>query len=241
MSWLVGSAALDAPTLAARCREDAALARWLRRFDLPTRLALAAAREASGALEAPREAALVALAPCRGGSPELLRWVERVAAGGSLAGVRINPVHTLHAVDNLALSALAIELGNHAWGLGLGGAAGQAWAGLEIALERLAEGPEREALLLAGEQDDPHAASAGAGVALALSATPPAAGPRVRLCGLEREPGAACASPVPDAAAGLRALLAALTAHTAGPLRFEVPPEHGDGLDRIEALLEVEP
>ncbi len=233
MGYLIASATTQPADLTALGPERV---RAIRRFNLPVQLALAAAFEVAAALRDPASAALLSLAPCRNGSPELLRWVERVAAGRDLREVRINPVHTLHAVDNLALSALAIELGNHAECAGFGGGAGQAWCALEAALQRVGDG-DGEALLLAGEQEGLDVREGALGVAIALSATPPPEGPRLRVVAVERRPGAA-AEPAPSAAAGLSALLRAIHRVEAGTTRWEVPPEHGDGLDAIAVVLE---
>ena len=67
------------------------------------------------------------------------------------------------------MSAFAIAHGNRAYCLGLGGAAGQAWCGLEAVLERLNAGAEEEALLMAGDQDAAEDGAPGLGVALLFS------------------------------------------------------------------------
>jgi len=56
-------------------------------------------------------------------------------ASGTLGDLRMNPTQTLHAVDNLAMSAFAITYANQAECLGLGGAAGQAWWDWKAVLE----------------------------------------------------------------------------------------------------------
>ena len=136
--------------------------RRVRRYNLPIQLALAAAEEVMASSPDPAVAAVISLAPCRPGSADLYRWGHVVTAGmenGSLGDLRMNPTQTLHAVDNLAMSAFAITYGNHADCLGLGGAAGQAWCGLEAVLERLDESRDDsaavidEVLLMAGDQD----------------------------------------------------------------------------------------
>src|SRR5215216_5723670 len=146
--------------------------RQVRRYNLPVQLALAAADEAIRASHDPSSVALISLAPCQPGSADLYRWGNVVTAGmstGTLGNLRMNPTQTLHAVDNLALSAFAISHGNHSYCLGLGGAAGQAWCGLEAVQERLAAGIEEEALLMAGDQDAAEENTAGIGVALLFS------------------------------------------------------------------------
>jgi hypothetical protein len=234
------------------CDDQAALQarpelwRRVRRFNLPVQLAVAAAEEVAAGAADPARAALLAFAPCRSGSPELfdaIRALDTQGDGAPLRTPRVNPVVTFHAVDNLALSALAITLGNQAYGLGLGGAAGQGWAALEIAHERLGEGREEEALVVAGEQDA--ACGSGRGVALLFSrraAVYPPLGKTARLAAVRRSPGEP--SPAePDAAAGLAALLAEIAALAGGaaPGRwvYPVPAAHGDGRDRLELVWDV--
>src|SRR5215212_125314 len=146
--------------------------RQVRRYNQPVQLALAAADEVMQFSEDPSTAALISLAPCQSGSADLYRWGHVVTSGmaaGTLGNLRMNPTQTLHAVDNLALSAFAIAHRNHAYCLGLGGAAGQAWCGLEAVLERLNAGHEEEALLMAGDQDAAEDEAPGLGVALLFS------------------------------------------------------------------------
>ncbi|HYY56748.1 MAG TPA: hypothetical protein VE842_05405, partial [Pyrinomonadaceae bacterium] len=157
--------------------------RQVRRYNLPVQLALAAAFEVTSAAADPSRLAVISLAPCRPGSADLYRWGQVVTNGmanGNLGDTRMNPTQTLHAVDNLAMSAFAISQGNHAYCLGLGGAAGQAWAGLEAAQERLDAGQEDECLLMAGDQDCAEDWAAGLGVALLFSASRKPYGPRGR-------------------------------------------------------------
>jgi hypothetical protein len=161
---------------------------------------------------------------------------------GDLGDTRMNPTQTLHAVDNLALSAFAIKQGNHAYCLGLGGAAGQAWAALEALQERLAAGQETEALLMAGDQDCAEDWAAGLGVALLFSAAPrpySVRGELVRLVRVERERRSHSDVCVPHAAIGLSSLLSAIAEHTSGLLAYQVPLEHSDGVDVIRVLLEI--
>jgi hypothetical protein len=195
---------------------DADPVRDLRRFNAPVQLAVAAAREVAAAARSPAEAALIALAPCHPGSPELVRWVRAVDGGGQ---VRINPTHTLHAVDNLALSVLSLALGNRAYGLSLGGAAGMIWTALELVLER----DEDEVIVCAGDQDPGDAGGSPRGVALLFARS--GSGPR--LIGIERPHRAESISPRPHAADGALAMLDAICD------RYLVPPEHGDGLGDI--------
>jgi hypothetical protein len=219
--------------------------RQVRRYNLPVQLALAAAFEVSHAALNPETLAVVSLAPCRPGSADLYRWGQVVTAGmaeGNLGDTRMNPTQTLHAVDNLAMSAFAINQGNHAYCLGLGGAAGQAWAGLEAVQERMAAGHETEALLMAGDQECAEDWADGSGIALLFSASPRPYGSRgqtVRLLNVERERRPHTDAPVPHASAGLCALLSAIHEHAGGQLSYDVPFEHSDGVDAVRLLLEV--
>src|SRR5688572_13491068 len=102
--------------------------RQVRRYNLPVQLALAAAHDVIRTSQDPSSVALISLAPCQPGSADLYRWGHVVTAGmstGTLGNLRMNPTQTLHAVDNLALSAFAIAHSNRSYCLGLGGAAGQ--------------------------------------------------------------------------------------------------------------------
>lgn len=235
--YLAASACVrDAARLAQEAPE---LWRRVRRFNLPVQLALAAAERVAARARDPRAAALVSVAPCRPGSVELWSWAHEHVGREQLARVRLNPLYTLHIVDNLALSAFALAHGNQGWCLGVGGAAGQAWVALEAAWERVAEGHEDEALLLAGEVEANDEAR-GAGVALLLDARPAVWQPAGRAVRVERVTRTARVVPDgdgcrPHSTAGLEALLAALAA--AGDTSrgvYAVPPEHGDGLDAVQ-------
>jgi hypothetical protein len=219
--------------------------RQVRRYNLPVQLALAAAFEVSRSALNPATLSVVSLAPCQPGSADLYRWGQVVTAGmaqGDLGATRMNPTQTLHAVDNLAMSAFAINQGNHAYCLGLGGAAGQAWAGLEAVQERLADALETEALLMAGDQDCAEDGAAGIGIALLFSASQrpyDSRGQTVRLISVERERRPHTDAPVPHASAGLCALLSAIREHAGGMLSYVVPFEHSDGVDAVRVLMEV--
>ena len=185
------------------------LGRDFRRFNLPVKLALAAAHAAVAAAKDKTQVALVSLSPCRPGSPELWRATRQFERAlhetGRASAVRVNPTYTLHAIDNLALSSLAIALGNRAPFLGLGGAPGQAWCALEFVLERTHDDTAAETLILAGDQDE--TGQTGAGVALLFSSDPRplgATGRTVRLVAVERGRLAdeRPASPVPPRGAG---------------------------------------
>ena len=241
MTFLACTAlAADAPVAETTHPE---LWRQARRFNLPVRMALTAAHDVATRARAPADARLVSLSPCHAGSPELWHathaFETNLAATGKAARVRVNPTYTLHAIDNLALSALAIDLHNHAPCLGLGGAAGQAWVALEWILEQADEG---ETLLFAGDQSP--TGTAALGVA-ALFRAAPGDGKAVRLVAVERARlgrFSAAAPPRPDAATGLQRWFEALSSFAArarGPFAYAVPPADGDGRDRITVVAEV--
>ncbi len=241
--YLIRSARWDDPAEVRRRRQ---LWRRVRRFNLPVQLAVAAAEEVAEDARDPATAALLSLAPCHSGSPDLFEAVLALAAaegaesevGGRVGTPRVSPVVTLHAVDNLALSALAIAFGNQGYGLGLGGGPGQAWVALEIAGERFADGRESEILVVAGDQDVA-AGDAGVAVALLFADRPaPGNGKTWRLAAVERSPGPP-RDARPHAAAGLDALLEALAGATSDSLTYRVPAEHGDGRDRVELFWEA--
>lgn len=253
MSWLVAHAVERDPARIAA--EQPALWREIRRFNLPVKLALAAAHRVVPAIERPAEALLVGVAPRRPGSPELRKIshdldVAFESPGGQL---RVNPIYTLHAVDNLALSALSLALGNRAACVNIGAGAGQAWVALEHALEHMTDA----AIVFAGDQGqaswrgeaDP---DNELGVAIALSRTR-SVGARVRVVAIERADGSGAiqrsgdpiqrgeggGEAMPHSARGLAAWLAALATAPAGRFAYEVPARDGDGLDRITIIAEV--
>src|SRR5688572_8930283 len=212
----------------ARIREATPeLWRHVRRYNQPVQLALAAAEEVMQVSKDPSLAAVISLAPCQPGSADLYRWGNVVTAGmaaGSLGNMRMNPTQTLHAVDNLALSAFAIAHGNRSYCLGLGGAAGQAWCGLEAVLERLDAGAEEEALLMAGDQDAAEDGAPGLGAALLFSirAKPyPPLERTVRIMAISRNKERA-ARVSPHAAKGLDVFLAAIAERPAGVFSYTV-------------------
>ena len=214
--------------------------RQVRRYNQPVQLALAAAEDVIQHSVDPSAAAVISLAPCQPGSADLYRWGHVVTAGmasGTLGSLRMNPTQTLHAVDNLALSAFAIAHKNHAYCLGLGGAAGQAWCGLEAVIERLKYGEEEEALVIAADQDAAEDGAPALGVALLFSirAQPyPPLGRIVKLIGISRNNESAFVSP--HAANGLAAWLSAIGD---GVLSYAVPSEHTDGLSGVTVTLEI--
>ena len=241
MVYLIAAAQHD--DLARVRAEEPELWRHVRRYNKPVQLALAAAEEVMKVSEEPSTAAVISLAPCQPGSAELYSWGHLVTSGmasGTLGNLRMNPTQTLHAVDNLAMSAFAIAHRNHAYCLGLGGAAGQAWCGLEAVHERLTAGFEDEALLMAGDQDAAEDTSSGLGVALLFStrAKPfPSSNRTVRLVSISRSP--AIVDAVPHAANGLAALLSFITQQRSGLCSYVVPPEHRDGFSTITVTLEI--
>jgi len=225
--------------------EPARLRRDFRRFNLPVQLALAAATDVVPAAEDPANMAVVSLAPCQNGSPELYRWAEAAIAGGSagrFGAARMNPTHTLHVIDNLALSAFAIAYGTDGYCLGVGGAPGQAWCGLEIVQERLGAGREREGLLMAGDQARVADATGSRGVALLFSVArrPYAAlGCPVELVAIEHRRRPAPRPVAAHAAAGLCDLVDALARHGTGDFAYEVPAEQTDGLEYVTVTLRL--
>jgi len=223
------------------------LPRDFRRFNLPVQLALAAAADVASDVEEPADLAVVSLAPCHNGSPELSRWIEAAITAGTGAAFgasRMNPTHTLHVVDNLALSAFAIAYQSDGYSLGLGGAPGQAWSAVEAIGDRLAEGREREGLIMAGDQARAIDGSGASGVALLFSVLPKPygrLGRPVELLGVERRPWPAPVETSSHAAEGLCGFIAALGRHDlpAGRFTYVAPPEHTDGADRVTVVLEI--
>ena len=218
--------------------------RRVRRYNLPVQLALAAAEQVVTASRDPTSAVIISLAPCQPGSADLYRWGAVVTSGmsnGSLGDMRMNPTQTLHAVDNLAMSAFAITYGNRADCLGLGGAAGQAWCGLEAVMERIHGGAE-EVLLMAGDQDTADESACGVGLALLFSsrARPFALSDRiVRLIRIDRQHQRSHSEVVPHAARGLSALVSAIEKQTQGLLSYDVPAEDTDGVTTVTVVLEI--
>lgn len=228
----------------ARVREEnSELWRQVRRYNKPVQLALAAADEVMRFSADPSAAAVISLAPCQPGSADLYRWGHVVTSGmasGTLGNLRMNPTQTLHAVDNLAMSAFAITHRNHAYCLGLGGAAGQAWCGVEAVYERLSAGLEEEALLMAGDQDAAEDGSPGLGVALLFSTRVqpyPPLNRVVRLVSISRGP--TIVDVVPHSATGLAALLSSIAQHRNGLMTYVVPPAHTDGFSSVTVTLEI--
>jgi hypothetical protein len=244
MTYLV--AAAERRNIASVQKSMPELWRQVRRYNRPVQLALAAAAEVVTAATDAATAALISLAPCQPGSSDLYGWGPVAAAGiarGSLADVRLNPTLTLHAVDNLAMSAFAIFHKNHGYCLGLGGAAGQAWCAFEAVQERLTAGCETEAVLMAGDQESvKDADGASLGVALLFSTRPkpyPPIGRPLRLIAIERRRTPHAAPVVPHAAEGISAFLFAVSKHNSGRLEYAVPPHHSDAIDDVTVVVEA--
>jgi len=260
MAYLIASA--ERRDLGAIQKSSPETWRRVRRYNLPIQLALAAAEEVIAAARDPRNAVVISLAPCQPGSADLYRWGDVVTSGmasGTLGDLRMNPTQTLHAVDNLAMSAFAIAYGNQAECLGLGGAAGQAWCGLEAVMEKLdigetgetgeiaqteegAEETAEEALLMAGDQDATDESAAGIGVALLFSkhAQPYAPlGGTVRLIRIERRVQPYLSNIRPHAAAGLCEFIAAIKEQKQGLLSYDVPVEQTDGVCSVNIVVEI--
>lgn len=241
MVYLIAAAQED--DLARLRAEKPELWRQVRRYNKPVQLVLAAADEVMRSSQDPSTAAVISLAPCQPGSADLYRWGNVVTSGmaaGTLGNLRMNPTQTLHAVDNLAMSAFAIAHRNHAYCLGLGGAAGQAWCGLEAAHERLNAGLEEEVLLMAGDQDAAEDTAPGLGVALLFStrAKPyPPLDRTVRLVSVSRS--RTIVDAIPHAANGLAALLSSIAQHRDGLMSHVVPPAHTDGFSTVTVSLEI--
>jgi hypothetical protein len=238
MTYLIAAAQQN--DLARVRAEKPELWRHVRRYNKPVQLALAAADEVMRFSQDPSTAAVISLAPCQPGSADLYSWGQVVTSGmasGTLGNLRMNPTQTLHAVDNLAMSAFAIAHGNRAYCLGLGGAAGQAWCGLEAVHERLNAGLEEEALLMAGDQDAAEDGSPGLGVALLFSTrAKPLQDRVVRLVSVSWSP--AIVDVVPHAANGLAALFSSIAKHRNGLMSYVVPSEHTDGFSIVTVSLE---
>ena len=241
MAYLVASAEhRDIATIRTRSPETW---RRVRRYNLPVQLALAAAEDVMMASANPKSVAVISLAPCQPGSAELYRWGDVVTSrmlDGTLGDLRMNPTQTLHAVDNLAMSAFAITFGNHADCLGLGGAAGQAWSGLEAVIERIEKGAG-EVLLMAGDQNQANEDAEGLGIALLFSNRPrlfALVDRSVKLVRIDRGSADRPSAVVPHAANGLCELVSAIAKHQSGLVTHEVPRQHTDGRSSVTVVLE---
>jgi hypothetical protein len=223
--------------------------RRVRRYNLPIQLALAAAEEVVTSSRNIKSASIISLAPCQPGSADLYSWGDVVISGmasGTLGDLRMNPTQTLHAVDNLAMSAFAITYGNQAECLGLGGAAGQTWSGLEAVIEKLDGNADtngaQEVLLMAGDQDSTNESATGIGVALLFSRKArrcKSLESFVRLIRIERRPQTPLSSIQPHAALGLCAFIAAIREQKRGLLSYDVPAAQTDGVSSVNIVVEI--
>jgi hypothetical protein len=243
MPYLIAAAAVPSPV----SPEQFAPAIWrqVRQFNLPVQLALAAAEEVIVHAARPEEIGVISVAPNEPGSYELNAWIKQVHARRPEAGalLRMKPTHTLHMVDNLALSSFAISHGNHAECLGLGGAPGQVWVALEVLLEWFAADRVTEALLITGDQTDAKQRDiAGLGVAWLFAREPRPDQRSQRLAGVDRASAPdRRASVCAEAARGLMQLANALSVAPAGDFRYAVPDDRTDGMDRIGLRWEIGP
>lgn len=242
MAYLLAFAQQD--DLASVQRDSPEVWRRVRRYNLPVQLALAAVENVMHASIDPAAVSVVSLAPCQPGSADLYRWGDIVTTGminGSLGDMRMNPTQTLHAVDNLAMSAFAITYGNRTECLGLGGAAGQAWCALEAVLERIESGAD-EVLLMAGDQDGTEESARGLGLAFLFAKrrkTYDVSGRLVRLIRVERGRPNRGIPVVPHAARGLSSLFSTALRRQQGFLCYEVPAEQTDGHSSVTITMEV--
>jgi len=209
--------------------------RRVRRFNRPVQLAVAAAERALRDAADPSSVNLYSIAPCQTGSPEVYAWAQKVGARTpNTRPIRANPTHSLHAVDNLALSAVAILVGSKARGVDIGGPPIKKKKKKEVAIE----GGD-DALVFAGDQASSSAGGAELGVALLLSNT--AKPNAVRLTSIERVDAATPVSPTAHSALGLRGLIESLREATSSgrAIRYAVPAVDSDGLDEITIVGEA--
>ncbi len=221
--------------------------RQIRRFNLPVQLALIAAHRVMAYAADPGKAALISIAPCQNGSPAIFRWgyaiIDRIENQKN-DEVRMNPTHTSHVVDNLALSSLSIALKNHAYCLGLGGAPGQAWAGLEAVQEVLAGDEATEVLLMAGDQENPeNLTEKGTGVAALFTKQKMPNqhnGSYIRIKNIDRTETKEAFSIKPHSANGLAAFFDKTVNITqTGNFLYTVLPDETDGHETISIEMEV--
>jgi hypothetical protein len=221
--------------------------RQIRRFNLPVQLALAAAHKVMAYATEPSQVALISIAPCQNGSPAIFRlghaFIDRIENKKN-DEFRINPTYSLHVVDNLALSSLSIAFKNHAYCLGLGGAPGQVWAGLEVVQEVLASGRATEALLMAGDQDSSeNLTESGTGVAALFTKhkTPYENSDKsIQFKNLDRTETDEFIAVKPHSADGLAAFLEEIVNRTQKKrFLYSVPHQQTDGHNNISIDLEL--
>jgi hypothetical protein len=221
--------------------------RQVRRSNLPVQLAIAAAADVAELADNPSTAMLVSVAPCQSGSVELYRWGQSMVpahGGDRFRDIRMNPTHTLHAVDNLALSLFAILKQNHAYCLGLGGSAGQSWSALEAIHERFLISDLAEAIFLTGDQEFGEGSSTGIGVAMLFSREErrnDQCDRTIRIVGIGRSRMSRQVSVDPHSSKGIVEFLSIMEqcALKPGWFTYEVPMLHTDGVDVITVTTEV--
>lgn len=219
--------------------------RQVRRYNLPVQLSLAAAHEVIKNAENPETAALFSLAPCRVGSSDLYKWINSSSNSlktGFVGNLRINPIYTLHVIDNLALSAFAMMQNNRAYCLGLGGAPGQAWAGIETVYERFLTSSDNEILLMAGDQARVDTGEGALGAALLFSKQPKPYLPinhPLRVLAVRRQRMDENVTVKPHSAEGLSEFIKSINNNIDGKIKYVVSPEHGDGRDMITIEMEI--
>lgn len=221
--------------------------RQVRRFNLPVQLALAAAHRVMAYATDPSQVALISIAPCQNGSPAIFRlghaFIDRLENNIN-DEFRINPTYSLHVIDNLALSSLSIAFKNHAYCLGLGGAPGQVWAGLEVVQDVLASGRATEALLMAGDQESSeNLTESGTGVAALFTKhkTPyEHNGKYIQIKNLDSSETDECFSVKPHSADGLAAFIEEIVNRTQnGRFLYSVPHQETDGHNNISIEMEI--
>lgn len=144
----------------------------IRRLNYPVQASLLSAYKLVSKIQLKESAGLFSVAPCNNGSLEIFNWAGLISQNiqsGAKKSFTINPVHTLHAVDNLALSMLSILFANKEYCIGFGGAAGQFWVALDKAVFMLLEGMFTEVLIFAGDIKDINQPDSTMGAALLLS------------------------------------------------------------------------
>jgi len=220
--------------------------RQIRRFNRPVQLAIAAGIEVALYADAPETATLISVAPSHPGSPEIFSWAHHLMEtrkDGDFSGAKMNPTHTLHAVDNLALSSLAIALRNHSYCIGLGGSPGQSWEALQMALEKNTDA-DSEVILVAGDQENALSISLSAGVAFLLSSKQNkhvSLMKSILIKGILHSSLSAPVEPDLHSAKGF-VNLAAFISRTdgfAGTLTYDVPPEQGNGAEQFTIVMEL--
>jgi len=221
--------------------------RQIRRFNLPVQLALAAAHRVMAYATDPSQVALISIAPCQNGSPAIFRlahaFIDRLENNRN-DEFRINPTYSLHVIDNLALSSLSIAFKNHAYCLGLGGAQGQAWAGLEVVQDVLASGRATEALLMAGDQESSeNLTERGTGVAALFTKHKTRyenSDKSIQIKNIDSSETDECFSVKPHSADGLAAFIDRIVNRTQkGCFLYNVPHQDTEGYEKRSIEMEI--